>query len=463
MYEPANWAKREFSDANLGDLRRTNRLIKISEGLTKAVGSPISSVCGKSGAQTVTRLFSNEMVTLESVTEPHINQTKLRCVKSDRVLAVQDTTVLDFSTHNATTGIGYLSSSKKSSRGLLLHSVLALSPERVPLGIIGMQIWAREDANRGCANDRRKRPVCDKESNKWLIGLDQAQSNTHPDCEVVVIGDRESDIYALFAAERRPKVNLLVRLAYNRSVEDDEHKNIEEAIESFKPIGSYKIRVPRKQGQSNRDANLILSAGSVMIKPPLHRTPDIPKDPVKVWIVVAKEKDTPEGIDGIHWILTSTEPIESFEHSKRAINEYSVRWTIEEFHKVLKSGCKVEKIQFDTVEKLKPAIGIFSIVAWRVLYLTKLSRSEPEMDVIQIAERDEVAILSQWLQSQGERDHIIRNVREFTIAVARLGGFQGRKSDGMPGTKTLWQGLRALEILILGYKLAEQFRNVIKD
>ena len=135
---------------------------------------------------------------------------------------------------------------------------------------------------------------------------------------------------------------------------------------------------------------------------------------------------------------------------------YSARWVIEEFHRVLKSGCRVEQMQFDTVDRIKPAVGILAVVAWRVLHLTKYARSEPSPDVGMVAAADELEVLRRWLRSQGDKSTEIYTARDFNIAVARLGGFQGRKSDGMPGTKTTWQGLRNLEVLVLGYKLAAQ-------
>lgn len=455
--DPAFWAKNEFGGVHLGDLRRTSRLVQIAEGAAKAVGSALSCVCGKSGAQAVSRLFGRDETTLDAVTECHVMQTRDRCADRSRILAVQDTTVLDFSAHSATKGIGFVTTSEKT-RGLLMHSVLAVSSDGIPLGIMGLQVWAREDTNRGCAKSRRKRVICEKESNKWLVGLTQAQNVVPDNCELVVIGDRESDIYALFAQDRGSKVHLLVRFAHNRAIQDDDHKYILEALETLPLLGNYKVEVPRQPGKVGREALLELSAGSVLLRPPRNRTPDVANRPVRVWLVKAVEVNVPDGMDGISWVLITTEAVASLDGAVRSVREYAARWIIEEFHRVLKSGCRVEQMQFDSATKLKPAVGVLAVVAWRVLYLTKLARAEPEMDVGLIADPDEVNVLSQWLKSQGERNSNIRSVREFTIVLARLGGFIGRKSDGMPGTKTIWQGLRAIEILVLGYKLAAQYK-----
>jgi hypothetical protein len=335
-----------------------------------------------------------------------------------------------------------------------MHSVLAVSVDRVPLGLLGVQVWARDESMRGCSNNRRNRLTCDKESNKWLLGLNQAQCAVSEDVAMLVVGDRESDVYALFAAPRRENVDLLVRLAQDRVVDDDEHRKVREAIGDCDVVGLHRVDVPRQKGRSKRVATLELRVARVNIKRPASGSKDMP-DSVGVFLVEAREKDAPQDTDALNWLLLTTQRVESFEQAVEMVEFYSVRWVIEEFHRVLKDGCKVEKMQYDTAERIKPALAILSVVAWRVLMLTKQSRSSPDADVYKVASKEEVNVMNLWLQSQGDRKPIA-TVRAFTIAVARLGGFLGRKSDGMPGTKTIWQGIRNLEFLLLGHKLATQ-------
>jgi len=447
------WAIREFGDAELGDLRRTQRLVGIAAGMAKAPDGAISVSCGRSGAQAVSRLFGREEVDLESVLGPHIEQTKNRCQGKGRILAAQDTTSLDFSTHKSKQGLGPIATAQ-GSRGVHQHSVVMLTEHKTPLGLGGIQIWARDEDARGCAKDRRKRPICEKESNKWLVGLAQAEAAVPEGTELVVIGDRESDVFGLFVAERRPTTHLLVRYAHNRAVEDEEYSNVSEALQAAECVGAYQIRVPRKPGQAARDAWLDLRVCSVLLKPPRHRTPDIADKPVRVWIVQATEINVPERIEGVSWVLICTQPVTSLEGAVRAVREYASRWVIEEFHRVLKSGCNVERMQFESVDSLVPAIGLSSVVAWRILYMTKLSREEPEMDASTVACREEVEVLQMWLKAKREKKTEISTTRDFVRAVALLGGFMGRKSDGEPGTKVLWRGLRRLEDLLIGYRLA---------
>lgn len=446
------WAAREFGGADLGDARLTRRLVQIATGAASQVGCALSSVCGKSGSQAISRLLSKNATTAESVLEPHIERTRQRCAGLNRILAVQDTTALDFTGHTCTEGLGPITTAEHK-QGLLMHSVLAVGPDKVPVGLLGLQVWARDESTRGCSTDRRKRKTCEKESNKWLVGLDQAQRSVPEDVRVLVVGDRESDVYALFAAPRRAGVDLLVRLAQDRVV-DDEHHRVRQSIADCGVVGVHRVEVPRQKGRAKRMANLELRVSLVNIRRPASVDKDLPES-VDVYIVWATEKDAPPGADALDWLLLTTQRVEGLEQAVEMVEFYSMRWVVEEFHRVLKDGCKVERMQYNTVERLKPALAILCVVAWRVLRLTKQSRSAPDADVSEVASLQEVSVMNLWLKNKGECSPI-RTVKAFTIAVARLGGFLGRKSDGMPGTKTIWQGLRNLEFLLLGHKLAAQ-------
>lgn len=202
-------------------------------------------------------------------------------------------------------------------------------------------------------------------------------------------------------------------------------------------------------------ARLEVRSAQVTLRAPQNRPDEVPES-IPVSLVWAVEQDAPDGVKGLDWTLLTTNEIVDYESAVDMIRCYTARWVIEEFHRVLKSGCRVEQMQFETADRLAPAIGILSVVAWRVLSLTKQAHADQEMNVSEVASSEEVSVLSQWLRAQGEKTHSITTVRAFHMAVARLGGFQGRKSDGMPGTKTTWQGLTSLEMLVLGYRLATQ-------
>lgn len=454
MTENYAWAQKEFGGANLGDERRTLRLVKTVASVSARIGVAISGACGRAGALAVSRLFSRKETTLEAVVEPHIERTKERCMGDDRILAVQDTTILDYTSHKCTKGLGPVTTSQ-NSRGLLMHSVLAVSREGIPLGLLGTRVWARDEAARGSRTERHNRPVCEKESNKWLVGLEQAQRNTAKEQRLLVIGDRESDVYSLFVAPRRENVDLLVRVAHNRALAEtaEEGEHLFSLLERSEKAGEYEVEVSRQGTRQARTAKLEVRIARVHLKSPRHGVDKHVKRQVEVSLIRALEREAPSGTVPLEWVLLCTESVGDLASAIEMIKAYTARWVIEEFHHVLKSGCRVEHIQFDTVEAMLPAIGILAVVAWRVLYLTKRVRHHPYMDAMEVADEDEITVLRGWLRAE-QKTQDIYTARDFTIAVAMLGGFLARKSDGMPGTKTVWQGLRNLEILVMGYRMA---------
>lgn len=336
--EVENWAQREFGNACLGDIRRTKRLVQLAAGEASQVGAALSSVCGKSGSQAATRLFGCAETTLSSVTMPHINQTGIRCQNQNRILALQDTTVLDFSSHVCTQGLGPITTTQHS-RGFLMHSVLAVNPQRVVMGLLGIQVWARDESKRGIAKDRRRRLISEKESNKWLVGLKQAQDAISFAQRMLVVGDRESDVYALFVAPRRNNVDLLIRLAHNRAVDNEEYAYVRDALECAPVAGFYDVEIPRQGSRKARIAHLEVKIAHVTLRPPKNCSKDVPDESVGVWLVWAKEINAPDGIKTLEWILLSTERVDNLQSANELIDCYCVRWTIEEFHRILKSGC----------------------------------------------------------------------------------------------------------------------------
>lgn len=447
------WAAKEFGGAQLGDLRRTLRLVSVACGLAEQPGRAISTACGRNGAQAVSRLFDCEDVTEDSVLAPHIKQTRKRTETEEQVLAIQDTTSLDFSTQSSVQGLGPTTTSPYA-RGLIMHSVLIATKEKTPLGIAGLEIWSRDEDDRGQAKNRRKRKVCDKESHKWLTGLRSAEACVPPEKHLLVIGDRESDLFALFAEPRRENTDILVRVAHNRAISEGESAYLLDAARESPEIGDCYVDIPRQGTRPKRRAKLRIQSTSVMLKPPRHRTPDIPEMPLRAWTVRVTEVDIPDGIDPLEWMLLTTQPLEDLESAVSMVRAYTARWLIEEFHRVLKSGCRVERMQLENAERLKPAIAVNAVVAWRVLFITKYARECRDGNVSEIATELEVKVLQRWLRTKNEKPDCIRTVGEFVRAVGLLGGFMGRKHDGDPGTKVIWQGIKRLEDLQAGYMLA---------
>ena len=449
-----SWAAREFSGAELGDERRAARLIRIAAGLAAKPGIAISSCCGKSGAQAICRFLGRPEVGVESVLLPHRQETLHRVRQLDRVIAVQDTSHLDFGGRADLEGAGPIGTSE-DSLGLMMHSTLMVSPDKTPVGVAGIQIWGREPKQRGKRKDRRKKQVKEKESQKWLVGLTAAESCTPPGKHLLVVSDRESDVFALFVASRRETTDLLVRLSHNRAIKDEEHEYILDAAAGADVIGEYEVTVAKRSSRAERKATLEIKSVRVMLKPPRHRTPDIPNTPVEVWVIEAKEKGAPEGVEGLHWLLITTGRSDSYESAVCGVRDYTVRWVIEEYHYILKTGCRIERYQIETADRLEPAIAVNAVVAWRLLHLTKTARESPEDSASKVCTDLEAKVLEQWLRKEREKvPERIRTVKDFVMGVAIMGGFLESRYTGRPGPKTIWRGLKRLGDMVLGYHLA---------
>jgi len=448
------WAVAEFGSCVLGDLRRTKRLVKIASGLSAAVGCAVSSCCGRAAAQLISRFFNQDEVTVESVLKSHIRQTAERCADMGLVIGVQDTTFLDFTGRkDLQEDLGPIGPAA-ASRGVLMHSVLAISPGRSVLGLLGMSIWARDPAEYGMGARRRSRLVGSKESGKWLDGLAQAEYAL-PECQpLLIVGDRESDVFALFAAPRRARTDLLVRANQNRAIVDEEFRLMREAIERAPVLGIYEVTIPRQGSRRTRVAKLEVRARQITVRPPRHKTRDVSDESLALYCVRARELDAGDGVEPLEWTLLTSMAVTDLSSACKMLEFYSVRWVIEEFHRVLKSGCRVERVQFETLDRLKPVIAVLSVIAWRVLALSKKVREEPDADASCICTETERVVMERWMLMKNEKRANIQTAEQFVWAVAVLGGFQGRKGDGHPGTKTLWQGLRRLQDLVVGYELA---------
>ena len=444
------WANNEFGSAELGDARRTRRAVRIAADLISSVGASISSTCGNSGAQAVSRFFSCDMVTDETTLENHRIRSVDRCKDAaGRVLAIQDTTCLDFSSHKSLEGLGPTSTSK-DALGIMMHSVLLTDDRKLPLGVLGLRLWCRDVQLHGQKVQRRSRCTMDKESVKWLWGLNQVSERLSDiGKEVVLIGDRESDLYDLFASERPANVQLLVRMCQNRCVEtDDEQTCMLDAVKKADVRGRYDLHV---QSQ-NRTAHLEVRSCRVWIRPPNGRRLQNGNMPC-IWAVEVAELDCSEGVEPLHWILLTTLDADNLELAKYVARCYSARWTIEEFHRTLKTGCQVERLQFETLARLRPAIAMLCVVAQQVMFLTKYARSAGDAPASRVCTEEERDTAEKWVLTYKYATYSIETVRDYVRAIGFIGGFHGRKHDGEPGVKSIWQGIRDLTHLVAGRRM----------
>ena len=269
--DDSNWAVIEFADAELGDVRRTKRLVELASVLAQHPTAALPEACG-SGAmlKAAYRFFDNDAIEPQDVLLSHIEATYGRLSKVPLVLAVQDTTEVDWTAHHATKGLGPLG--PWACQGLLVHSTLAFTPERVPWGLVAQPVWARDPDDVGKRARRKQLPIAQKESQKWLTSL-EAVVSAHDECpqtRFVSIGDREADVYDLLAAARPPGVELLIRAAWDRCVRAPE-RYVWATVEAHPVVEQLLWQVPRRGVQPAREATLALRFCRLTLCPPRHR------------------------------------------------------------------------------------------------------------------------------------------------------------------------------------------------
>jgi hypothetical protein len=442
--EENSWAVNEFREVDLGDKRRTKRLIRLVEQRSENPNGSISASCGeKADTKAAYRFLDNEAVGAEAILEGHYQATVDRAASEHIVLAVQDTTELNYSSHQATKGLGYLNGLQ--FRGMYVHSTLLVTPKRVPLGLIDQQVWVRPAEEYQVEHARRKQlPTEVKESQKWLVSL-AASARVQQrlgQTRIINIGDRESDIFDLFRKAEQLHQEMIVRAANDRLV-DHEERLLRAYIQRQSVAGELIVHVPRNGKQPARTATLEVRFAPVSVRPPAKRKKEqLPS--VHLWAVLAKEVHAPDKVEAINWLLLTTIVVGSFDQACTCIAWYTCRWIIETYHKVLKSGCRVEERQFGDAENIQRYLAVDAVVAWRVLYLTMLGRDQPDLPCTVILESHAWQALYCFLHHTNQPPQKIPSLAEATRWIAQLGGFLGRKSDGFPGPMSLWRGLQRL-------------------
>jgi hypothetical protein len=306
----------------------------------------------------------------------------------------------------------------------------------------------------GKRHRRRKTVLQEKESQRWLDGLTTTAGCFAQHPHVVLMGDRESDLFDLFATPRPTNVDLLVRVCREKRRVEHPTRYLAAALESEPIRGHVQIEIPARPNRLARTAEMAVRWLSVDVHAPCNGPK---RAAVTLNFILIQELVPPPGEKPVRWLLATTLPVASLEDALRCVQWYAYRWTIERFHFVLKSGCKIEERQLETVERLERAIPVFSIIAWRLLWLTLQARETPDAPCTVILEEFEWKVLCTTVASHRRQ---LRTkpptLREAIRMIAQLGGFLGRKCDGEPGPQTLWRGLRRLHDLAQGWLAAEQ-------
>ena len=432
----------ELEGIDLGDKRRNRRACTLIEQLGRQPRNSIpSAIGGWSETRSAYQLLAQEQVDAQKILEPHYRCTLERIKQHPVVLVAQDTTELDYTGKNDIEGLGTLN--YETRRGLYLHSSLAITPERLSLGQLDSWSWTRPFVD------------ADKESIRWTEGYrrvsecQQQLTEQGAATQLVYVADREGDIYELFAERERIvqrgdiAADWLIRSQHDRKTEQGE--KLRTLLDQAPSLGQITFTLPK--GRDNRKARVVtqtLRAISTVLSPTEKGFPAL-----AVTAILAREEQPPPGQKPIQWILLTNLPVQTLEQAQEKLDWYLCRWQIEVFFKVIKSGCKVEELQLEHVDRIENALAFYQIIAWRVLYLTMLGRECPELPcdlVFEDAEWQAVYIVTK----RESPPKIPPSIDVIIRMVAGYGGFLNRKADGFPGPQTLWIGLQRCRDFVLG-------------
>ncbi|MBI4093460.1 IS4 family transposase [Candidatus Kaiserbacteria bacterium] len=439
------------------------RFQKTVEKLSEQPLSSINQACGSwADTKGAYRMFDNNKVETHEILAPHQLKTRERIGDQSRILVIQDTSFINYTEHFKTKGLGPIGhvnkkkATKADSQGLIMHTALAVSTQGLPLGILDQEIWSREDEEqrphwrkKAC---RKRVPAERKESYKWLRALMRTTPLIPPGVQAVTVCDRESDMYELIAKAEALKTHYLIRSSWDRAIQaEHEDYYLWDYMAELPVAGTFEIeaeakRVAKQKVAEKRMAKLEVRFACVELR----RNPKKKMDRAEClafmpsYVVWVKELKPPQGIEPLEWMLLTNVPVKSFEDAVERVNWYKLRWHIENFHKVLKSGCNIELCRLETAERLERYVTLFSIIAWRLYWLTHISRASPDASCAMVLADHEWKALYCKMKKTRALPSKPPTIREAIRWIASLGGFLGRKGDGEPGITTTWRGWQRL-------------------
>lgn len=443
---PRDWAEEELAAAPLPNQRLRRRAMELARDFFARPQGNLPQACGsRAKTKAAYRFFDHCQVSMQAILKGHYEASMRRAGQYPVVLAVQDTTNLNYSAHPQTEQLGPIADGKHGQVGLLVHDTMLYNLEGTPLGLLDVQCWVRDDEAMG--QDRRNLPIGQKESSKWLRSF-QAASALQAQCpqtQIVSMGDREADLYELFIAARDDPhhTKFLVRLCQDRRLAGQQKQFLWEQILGQEAVASMHLKVPRKKQQPPRTALVEVRYQMVELPAPSRKRE---LGPLQAFAVSVLEKQAPQGAEPVEWMLLTNLPVDSPEAALEKIQWYCLRFQIEVYHRTLKSGCKIQERQLRSAERIESCLGIDLLVAWRIVHLTKLGREMPEAPCTLFFEEAQWQAVFFFITRQAPPKEP-PPLRTIMLWVAQLGGFLGRKSDGAPGTKSMWLGLQRMDDL----------------
>lgn len=445
------WAARELETVKLGDRRLKKRLVQLVERFTQHPARSIPAACNNWAETKATyRFLSSDKVQAEAIRAGHREKTLERLQSESCILVAQDTTELNYTSQKQKQGLGGLR--HPGEQGLYVHSGLVIRLDGVPLGLLYQEMWARSIRSGRSKEERRAAKTQEKESQRWINTLTVCRTHIPDTIETIVVADREADMYDLFAAERHSQLHLLVRAVQDRRV-DHPALYLQKAVLEQGPVGEMQVEVGRQGERLPRQAVLTIRYLQVQILPPYRGVHRKGARPLSVWAILAQELTPPPGEEAICWWLLTTLPVLSLADAIRCVHWYSFRWLIERYHFVLKSGCRIERLQLETAQRLERALAVYSIVAWRLLWLTYQARLSEAQSCTVVFEPHEWQSLCCMVLGSPSPPQQPPSLQTAILYLARLGGFLARKRDGPPGVQTIWRGLSRLSDIAATWSL----------
>lgn len=446
------WSAAELKTVALGDKRREVRAISTLATLARNPGGSVTGMAkNHPEATAIYRFLNNPAIVPEALRAPLRDAALARLGDEKTVIVAQDTTCLNYTTHRATTGMGPIGAGDGSKGyGMFVHSAIAISESGVPLGVLHQRSWSRSKKV-GRKHDRKRRPLEDKESFRWVQTARAVEAAVPADRRLIQLADREADFFEMFAEPRRDNSYLLVRVYQNRRLEDDE-RLLWDKVTQLQPASTYEMLVHTSHTTTARTARLELRFGPVTIQPPCDGVHDKQLEPITLTAIEVREIDAPEGADAIRWRLLTDLSVDSVKAAKLYVKYYELRWLIERYHYVLKSGCHIEDSQLRSFEAIERLLALFSAVAMRLLWLTYSARKRPDAPCTVVFSDIEWKVLYRYHHEKAPPDEPPR-LKDMVLWLAQMGGFLGRKGDGEPGVKVLWRGLTRLQDVVIGVLL----------
>jgi Transposase DNA-binding/Transposase Tn5 dimerisation domain len=453
MLDPKSWAERTFGGVHLHDLRRTRRAVQVA---TRLAENPLGSLPAQlhtwKATKALYRLLGEDDVTFAALMQPHVQQTRAQATAAVVSLLVQDTTDIDLSHRHKISGVGQIGNER--GRGFFLQTVLAVHPASgAVLGCIAQEPFVRIPAPAGEARHHRRKRA-ERETDVWIRQV-QVIGTPAPGSTWVHVGDRGADMFPFFQACQQTQTHFLVRAAQNRRVQEQDAaiSYLLTQARSWPSQASRPFEVPARHGHPRRSTYLQLACGPMTLLPP-RQEPRTGKEPLTMWVVRVWEEQAPDGEEPLEWVLLTSVPITSLEQGWECVDWYRQRWLVEDYHQCLKSGCRIEERQLQSVEGLMRLLGLLSPLAVRLLQIRATARANPERLAQEVIEPLLLAVVAQ----RSGHAPATMTVGTFCREVARLGGYLARTHDGPPGWRTLWKGWLVLQPFLEGVRFASQLR-----